>query len=80
MRIVYTFLTLIALLVTGYLVTNNFEFNNIDFSNYLINVVLITLLSCLVLVGVVYIIIKRKKSTYRGIMTIKQYYRYKSVR
>lgn len=80
MKILYILLSIAGLLVTGYLITNDFSFDNITFSNYLISTVLILFLSCLAVAGVVYVIAQRRKSATRGMMTIRQYYQYKSAR
>jgi predicted membrane protein len=78
MKLLYTLFFLLAMLLTGYLFINDFSFDNISFSNYLITTLLILFLSSLALVGVVYAISLKRKSTYKDIMTIRQYYHYKA--
>lgn len=84
MKLIYFFVFLFSLLLTGYLFLNNFSFDNITFSDYLINTVFILLLTCLFVVmvsGIMYLIAHRKRSSYyKDIMTIRQYYDYKSAR
>lgn len=79
MKPIYALLFIIALMFGGYFVINGFSFDNISFSNYLINTLFILLLSGLALGGAVaWFINLRRKHTYKGIMTIRQYYQYKS--
>lgn len=78
MKLLYFFLFLFATLVGGYLFVNDFSFDNITFSNYLINSLFILLLSCLAIAGIIYTINLRKKHADKGVMTIRQYYQYKS--
>ncbi|WP_297332479.1 hypothetical protein [Flavobacterium sp.] len=80
MKLLYIFLTFIAAIVGGYLIINDFNFDNTSFSNYLINALFIVLLSCLVLIGIVYSISVKRRKNSKDIMTIRQYYQYKSIR
>lgn len=80
MKLLYIFLTLVAAVVGGYLIINDFNFDNISFSNYLINALFIMLLSCLAIAGIFYLIAVKRRKNDRGIMTIRQYYQYKSAR
>lgn len=84
MRLIYFFLFLFSLMLTGYLFINNFSFDNVTFSDYLINTVFILLLTCAFVVivsGIMYFIARRRRSSYyKDIMTIRQYYNYKSAR
>jgi polyferredoxin len=81
MKLLYILLFMFGLMVTGYLVVNDFNFDNISFSNYLINTLFILLLSCLsVSIIITYLFTVRKKSINKDIMTIRQYYQYKSAR
>ncbi len=80
MKLLYFFLFLFVLLVTGYLFIYDFSFDNITFSNYLINTLFIAVLSCVAIIGVVYLITQKRKNNNKGVMTIRQYYQYKSAR
>lgn len=80
MKLLYFFLFLFVLLVTGYLFIYDFSFDNITFSNYLINALFIAVLSCVAIIGIVYLVMQRRKNTNNGVMTIRQYYQYKSAR
>jgi predicted membrane protein len=81
MKPIYSLLFVFGLLIAGYLFVNDFTFDNISFSNYLINTLFILLLSCLaIVIGVVYLISVKRRSHYKDIMTIRQYYQYKSAR
>lgn len=80
MKLLYFILFIFGMLLTGYLFINDFTFDNSSFSNYLISTLLILLLSSIVVAGIVYFIATRRKSNYKGIMTIRQYYDYKSAR
>lgn len=79
MKALYIFLSLVAAVIGGYLVFNDFSFDNVSFSNYLITAVLILLLSSLAVAGVAFLV-ARKRKTVRDVMTIRQYYQYKSAR
>ena len=82
MKLIYFYIFLFALLLTGYLTLNNFTFDNITFSNYLINTLFVLLLTSAFVVlvsGTMYLIARRRKSAYyKDVMTIRQYYDYKS--
>ena len=80
MRILYILLSITGVLITGYLFANDFTFDNATFSNYLINTLLIVLLCLLAIIGIGYLIYHRRKTYSRGMMTIRQYYEYKSAR
>ncbi|AWH85959.1 hypothetical protein HYN59_12950 [Flavobacterium album] len=67
-------------MITGYLFMNDFNFDNISFSNYLITTLAILLSSCIAVGCVVWLLSQKRKSYYKGIMTIRQYYDYKSAR
>ncbi|WP_294821332.1 hypothetical protein [uncultured Flavobacterium sp.] len=80
MKFFYITFTVLALMLTGYMLINDFTFDNTTFSNYLITTLLILLSSCIG-VGVVALLVSaRKKNNYKGVMTIRQYYEYKSAR
>ena len=80
MKPLYYFLLLMALFLTGYFIINDFNFDNITFSNYLINTLFILLLSCVVVAVAGYFIAIRRKHQTKDVMTIRQYYQYKSAR
>ena len=80
MKLLYFFLFLLTLMVGGYLWLNGFSFDNISFSNYLIKTLFILLLSCLVLVIGIYSLVVQRRRSNRDVMTIRQYYDYKSAR
>ena len=80
MKLIYFLLFIFGMLFTGYMFMNDFSFDNITFSNYLINTLFILLLSGLAIVGIAYLISLRRRSTNKDIMTIRQYYEYKSAR
>lgn len=79
MKLLYFFLFLFVLLLAGYLLLNDFSFDNITFSNYLINTLFILVLACAGIIGVLYLV-SRRKNAKDGFMTIRQYYQYKSAR
>jgi len=84
MKLIYFLLFLFTLLITGYLILNNFTFDNTSFSDYLINTLFVLLLTCgfiVMVTGITYLVAHRRRSSYyKDIMTIRQYYDYKSVR
>jgi ABC-type Fe3+ transport system permease subunit len=84
MKLIYFFLFVFVMMLTGYLFVNDFNFDNISFSDYLINTLFILLLTSVFVVavsGIMYLIAHRRKSSYyKDIMTIRQYYDYKSAR
>lgn len=84
MKLIYIYFFLFALLLAGYLTINNFSFDNMSFSGYLINTLFILLSTGAFIAlasGIVFLIAQRRKSSYyKDIMTIRQYYDYKSVR
>jgi hypothetical protein len=80
MKLLYFFIIFIGLLFTGYLFVNNFTFDNTSFSHFLINSLFGLLLCSLVLGGIFALISYKRKHTYSGMMTIRQYYNYKSAR
>lgn len=80
MKPVYYFISLMALFLTGYFIINDFNFDNITFSNYLINTLFILLLSCVVVAVTGYFLAIRRKHLNKDVMTIRQYYQYKSAR
>ncbi len=80
MKPLYYLLLLIALFVFGYLIINDFNFDNITFSDYLINTLFFLLLSCLVVAIIGFFVSVRRKHLNKDVMTIRQYYEYKSAR
>jgi Tfp pilus assembly protein PilO len=80
MKLLYTLVFLFVSLLGGYLVVNDFAFDNITFSNYLISTLFVMLLSCIAIAGVAYGVAMRRKNADKDIMTIRQYYQYRSAR
>jgi len=82
MKLIYFFLFLFVLLLSGYLYLNDFSFDNTSFSNYLINTLFVLILSSVGIVGGIMYLrsFKKRSSYYKDIMTIRQYYDYKGVR
>jgi Tfp pilus assembly protein PilO len=80
MKPIYYFLLLMALFFTGYFIINDFNFDNISFSNYLINTLFFLLLSCAIVAITGYLLAIRRKHLNKDVMTIRQYYQYKSAR
>lgn len=80
MKPLYYLLALAALFFTGYFAINGFSFDNISFSDYLINTLFILLLSCVIVAAVGYFVALRRKNMTKDVMTIRQYYDYKSAR
>lgn len=79
MKLIYILIFIFAAILGGYLFLNDFSFDNTSFSNYLINTLFIFLLSCVGLViGIMGIVYIRRKSANKGIMTIREYYEYKT--
>ena len=81
MKLVYLILAIFIVMITGYMFLNDFNFDNTSFSNYLITTLVILLTSCLAVGGIVWLLLSfKRKNHYKGIMTIRQYYDYKSAR
>lgn len=81
MKPLYILFFVLGLFFGSYMVINDFKFDNIRFSNYLINMLFILLLSCVLLIaGIAWLVSFRRKHHDKGIMTIRQYYQYKSAR
>ncbi|WP_129582970.1 hypothetical protein [Flavobacterium cyanobacteriorum] len=80
MKLLYFFLFLFGMLLTGYLLINDFSFDNISFSGYLINTLFIMIVGCAAVICVLYILGTRRRRPDKGMMTIRQYYQYKSAR
>ncbi|MCW4470737.1 hypothetical protein OGH69_17325 [Flavobacterium sp. MFBS3-15] len=80
MKLLYIILAVFLMLLAGYMLLNDFTFDNGSFSNYLITTLVILLTSCIAVGGMAWLFAARKKNNYKGIMTIRQYYDYKSAR
>ena len=80
MKLLYILVAVFAVLFSGYMLTNDFTFNHISFSNYLINTLFIVLPCCLGIAGLFAILAYRKKHADKDVMTIRQYYQYRSAR
>jgi uncharacterized membrane protein YhaH (DUF805 family) len=80
MKLLYFFIALISLTFGGYMIMNNYSFDHTSFSNYLINAILMLLICSLAVTGAVAMLLSRRKHYNKDMMTIRQYYDYKSVR
>ena len=80
MKLLYIFLSVSSLFFGSYLFINNFNFDNITFSNYLINALFVLLLCSLSIGGLVALFTYRRKHHHKEMMTIRQYYQYRSAR
>jgi len=80
MKLFYFILGAFSLLMGGYLFINDFNFDNISFSNYLITTLVILLTSCLAVGLVAWLVTIKRKHYHKDVMTIRQYYDYKSAR
>ena len=80
MKLLYILAVTFGLLLTGYMFVNDFTFDNTTFSNYLINTLFIMLLCCLGVVGLFAAVSYRRKHADKDVMTIRQYYQYRSAR
>lgn len=80
MKLLYIILSVFTVLFSGYLLLNDFSFDNTTFSHYLINTLFVMLLCSISIVGLVALISHRRKHAYKDVMTIRQYYQYKSAR
>lgn len=80
MKLIYLTLAIAALLFAGYMLLNDFNFDNTSFSNYLISALVILLTSCIAVGGLAWLFSARKKNNDKGVMTIREYYNYKSAR
>ncbi len=80
MKLLYILISFIGLLITGYLFTNNFSFDNVSFSNFLISSLFALLLFSMLVGGIYALLSYKRKHTYSDMMTIRQYYNYRSAR
>jgi len=78
MKVVYILLALFIAVTGAYLAANNFSFNSTSFSAFLINALFITLVGGLLAGGLAFLLSLKRKQHYKGMMTIRQYYDYKS--
>ena len=82
MKLVYFFIFLFGLFLSGYLFLNDFNFDNVTFSGYLINTLFVLVLTSVfvaVTSAVLYMVSQKKRSSYyKDVMTIRQYYDYKA--
>ncbi len=78
MKLLYFLLFIFGLLLGGYLILNDFNFDNSTFSNYLLDTLFIFLMSCVgIIITALVIVSLKRRSTHKGIMTIREYYEYK---
>jgi len=80
MKLLYIFLSVMTLILTGYLFMNNFRFDHSSFSTYLINGLFILLPFSLIVAGLAALFSYKRKHQDRDMMTIRQYYNYRSAR
>jgi H+/Cl- antiporter ClcA len=78
MKLLYIFLAVFATVTGVYFTANNFSFNSAAFSAFLINGLFVVLVGGLVAGGLAFLISLKRKQHYKGMMTIRQYYDYKS--
>jgi hypothetical protein len=80
MKLLYIMLSVFGSLFAGYMVMNDFSFDNISFSNYLISTLFVLFLGCIAVISLGAILSYRRKHAHKNVMTIRQYYNYKSAR
>lgn len=80
MKLLYIILSVFGALFAGYLFINDFAFDNISFSNYLISTLFVLLLCCIAVIGLGAMVSFKRKNADKNVMTIRQYYQYKSAR
>jgi len=80
MKLLYILLALFSTSVGGYFIVNNFSFDSGAFSSFLINSLFILMMFGLAAVGLAVLFTFKRRQHYRDVMTIRQYYDYKSAR
>jgi len=80
MKLLYFFLSIMSVVLTSYLFINNFKFDHSGFSSFLIKGLFIVLPLSLIVVGIAALFSHRKKIQDKDMMTIRQYYNYRSAR
>ncbi|MES2484409.1 MAG: hypothetical protein V4581_00450 [Bacteroidota bacterium] len=80
MKLLYIMLSVFGALFAGYLFINDFTFDNISFSNYLISTLFVLLLCCIGVICLGAMVSFKRKNADKNVMTIRQYYQYKSAR
>lgn len=78
MKLLYIFLAFAIVATGGFFLFYNI--NNAKFSMYLINGIFIALMALLLIAGIVFFVGIKRKQHSKNVMTIRQYYDYKSVR
>lgn len=80
MKLLYILLALFTTAIGGYFVVNNFNFDSGAFSSFLIDSLFVLMIFGVAAVGIVAAIASKRKQYYKDVMTIRQYYDYKSAR
>lgn len=78
MKLLYILLALLAAGTGLYFLAGSFNVNSAAFSTYLINGLFLVLVGGLLAAGLAFVINLKRKQHYKGMMTIRQYYDYKS--
>lgn len=78
MKLLYFLFALLAAIIGAYFVINNFRFDSAGFSTFLIDTLFIALTGALLAGGLALYVNVRRKHHYKGVMTIRQYYDFKS--
>ena len=78
MKLLYIFLALSTILTGVYLAAGNLNFDSAAFSTVLINGLFVVLVSGMLAGVLAFFINQKRKQHYKGMMTIRQYYDYKS--
>ncbi|MFP9113658.1 hypothetical protein ACLI1A_06930 [Flavobacterium sp. RHBU_3] len=80
MKLFYILLTIVAVALAGYFVADSFDYDNATISVVLIDTLFVLIPITIVAVAAgVYFSIKRRQND-KDVMTIRQYYQYKSAR
>ena len=80
MKLLYFFLSIMSLVLTGYLVMNNFTFDHPAFSSFLINGLFVVLPGSLIIAALIALFSLKRKHQDKDMMTKRQYYNYRSAR
>lgn len=80
MKLLYTLLALSALSIGGYFIANSTGFDSGVFSTLLIESLFAFMMCGLAVVGIGVFVSFKRKHNYKDVMTIRQYYDYKSAR
>jgi hypothetical protein len=78
MKLLYILTAVLAVVTGVYFAANNFSFSSAAFSAFIINAIFLLLVGGLLVGGLAFVISLKRKQHYKGMMTIRQYYDYKS--